>query len=369
MRTITLSLLMLGTSLSATAQPEDYTYGGFQLGLSGAVDDNLRGVENSNLDLHLDKEIGYVTGLYIGRNVDKWRYELEYALRENSIDTVFVNNPDRLNLVPGLAQGGGSQKTDSFMGNVHYNFANIDDWKAFVGAGIGMSRVQLENVTAGGVGVASSRNWEPAGQVMLQLTKAFGGLEFGIGARHFRTTRGDFGTAARKASYRFVHNEVFARVSWKFGEKSQPAPQEPAPVAVAQPTPPPVVQQPAPAPEPVPEPAPAPMPGPFMVFFDFDKSALTADAQSIVERAAGVYREFGGTRINAVGHTDRAGANRYNDALAMRRAEAVKAALIAEGVPASRISIRAEGETSPMVATDDGVREWQNRRVEIIISR
>lgn len=369
MRTLTLSLLMLGTSLSATAQSEDYTYGGFQLGLSGAVDDDLRGVENSNLDLHLDKDLGFVTGLYFGRNIDKWRYELEYALRKNDIGSVFVNNPDRLALPAGSNPASGTQQSDSLMANVHYNFASIGDWKAYAGAGLGMSLIELDGVSSNGVSIARSRNWEPAGQVMVQLTKAIGQLELGIGARHFRTTRGDFGTAARKASYRFVNNEVFARVSWKFGEKSQPAPQEPAPVAVAQPTPPPVVQQPAPAPEPAPEPAPAPMPGPFMVFFDFDKSALTADAQSIVERAAGVYREFGGTRINAIGHTDRAGANRYNDALAMRRAEAVKAALIAEGVPASRISIRAEGETSPMVATDDGVREWQNRRVEIIISR
>ena len=104
MRALTLSVLLLGTSLSATAQSEDYVYGGFQLGLSGAVDDDLRGVQGSNLDLHLDKDLGFVTGFYVGRNIDKWRYELEYALRVNDMESVFVNNPDRLALPTGSSE-------------------------------------------------------------------------------------------------------------------------------------------------------------------------------------------------------------------------------------------------------------------------
>lgn len=132
MRALTLSALLLGTSLSATAQSEDYVYGGFQLGLSGAVDDNLRGVEGSNLNLQMDKELGFVTGFYVGRNIDKWRYELEYALRQNSMQSVFVNNPDRLALPAGRNEADGTHQSDSLMANVHYNFANIGDWKALL---------------------------------------------------------------------------------------------------------------------------------------------------------------------------------------------------------------------------------------------
>ncbi len=368
MRALVVSLGLLSLALPATAQDEDYYYAGFHFGLSDSLDEDLDGLSPSTLDIDVDKKLGAVGGLYFGRNINKWRYEFEYALRSNNIGIVDVTGADRLALSPGEANASGSQQADSFMANAHYNFATFDDWKAYAGLGLGMSLLQLDGISADDVLIADSRNWEPSGQAMVHLTKSLGGVELGLGFRHFRTLTGKFGTEARGARYRFVNNEVFARLTWKFGEKSRPAPRREAPVAqptpVAQPAP-----QPAPAPAPAPEPTPVPVPGPFMVFFDFDKSAITDDAQSIIDRAARVYREYGVARITASGHADRSGADAYNQALAMRRAQAVRDALVAQGVPASRISIRSLGETSPLVATDDGVREWQNRRVEIVLSR
>lgn len=370
MRALVVLLGLLSLSLPANAQDEDYYYAGFHFGLSDSLDENLDGLSPSTLDINLDKQLGGVGGLYIGRNINKWRYEFEYTLRQHDVGSLNVRGADRLALDPGGANASGSQQADSFMANAHYNFASLDDWKAYAGLGLGMSRLELDSVTTDDVLIADSRNWEPSGQAMLHVTKALGGIELGLGFRHFRTLTGKFGTEARGARYRFVNNEVFARISWKFGEKSRPAPRrqapaaQPAPVALPAPQP-----TPAPTPAPAPEPAPVKIPGPFMVFFDFDKSAITADAQSIIERAARVYRDHGTARINANGHADRAGTEVYNQALAQRRAEAVRDALIAEGVPASRIRIRSFGETSPLVPTEDGVREWQNRRVEIILSR
>jgi outer membrane protein OmpA-like peptidoglycan-associated protein len=66
------------------------------------------------------------------------------------------------------------------------------------------------------------------------------------------------------------------------------------------------------------------------------------------------------------GHADRSGPESYNLALSQRRAEAVAAALRARGVPGDAMSLQAFGETRPRVPTADGVREPQNRRVEIL---
>ena len=52
--------------------------------------------------------------------------------------------------------------------------------------------------------------------------------------------------------------------------------------------------------------------------------------------------------------------------LSQRRAEAIKAELVKNGVPANEISVVAKGESQPLVPTADGVREPQNRRVQIV---
>ena len=68
------------------------------------------------------------------------------------------------------------------------------------------------------------------------------------------------------------------------------------------------------------------------------------------------------------GYTDTSGAATYNMGLSVRRAKAVAAQLVADGVPASEIEIHGYGETHLLVPTGPGVREPQNRRVEIILN-
>jgi outer membrane protein OmpA-like peptidoglycan-associated protein len=118
------------------------------------------------------------------------------------------------------------------------------------------------------------------------------------------------------------------------------------------------------APPPPPPPAHAPS---FMVFFDWDRSNLSQQALATIRQAADAYKTKGNARITATGHTDRSGPESYNMALSLRRANAVKDALVRDGVPATAISVIGKGEADPLVPTADGVREPQNRRVEIVL--
>lgn len=105
----------------------------------------------------------------------------------------------------------------------------------------------------------------------------------------------------------------------------------------------------------------------FTVYFDFDQYNLTGDGRRVVDAAIAAARAGGPARIDVTGNTDLAGTNRYNIVLSRRRAETVRHYMIARGVDAGEIAIRAEGKTNPAVRTADGVREPRNRRVEIVI--
>ena len=101
------------------------------------------------------------------------------------------------------------------------------------------------------------------------------------------------------------------------------------------------------------------------MFFDWDRSVITAEAAAILDRAAAQYAATGQTSVVLAGHTDKSGTESYNQALSQRRADAVKRYMVGKGVADNVITTEAFGETRPLVDTADGVREPQNRRVEI----
>ncbi len=127
-----------------------------------------------------------------------------------------------------------------------------------------------------------------------------------------------------------------------------------------------VTPPPPPAPAPVAAPAPAPARS-YLVFFDWDKATLTDRAREIIREAATASTHVQYTQIIVNGYTDTSGTFRYNMGLSVRRARAVAAELVRDGVPENVISIHGYGETHLLVPTGPGVREPQNRRVEIII--
>jgi len=124
----------------------------------------------------------------------------------------------------------------------------------------------------------------------------------------------------------------------------------------------------APPPPPPVTPAAAPAPArTYLVFFDWDRANLTDRARQIVAEAAQNSRVANVTRIEVSGHADRSGSPQYNQRLSQRRADAVAAELERQGVPRNAMVIQAFGESRPLVPTADGVREPQNRRVEIVL--
>jgi outer membrane protein OmpA-like peptidoglycan-associated protein len=123
---------------------------------------------------------------------------------------------------------------------------------------------------------------------------------------------------------------------------------------------PPAAAAPPPAPQ-------AAAPPSFMVFFDWDSARLSEASLNVVRQAAAAFKNKGSARIRATGHTDTSGPDGYNMALSLRRANAVKDALIRDGVPSAAITVVGVGKAGLLVQTADGVREPQNRRVEIVI--
>jgi outer membrane protein OmpA-like peptidoglycan-associated protein len=120
----------------------------------------------------------------------------------------------------------------------------------------------------------------------------------------------------------------------------------------------------APTPQAVPAPSPARS---YLVFFDWDKATLSDRARQIIKEAADNSTHVQYTRIEVNGYTDTSGTPRYNMGLSIRRANAVKAELIKDGVPQNAITVQGFGEMHLLVPTGPNVREPQNRRVEIII--
>jgi len=105
--------------------------------------------------------------------------------------------------------------------------------------------------------------------------------------------------------------------------------------------------------------------GPYIVFFDWDKSDVTTEAATILNNAVTAYANCGTASIMLAGHTDKSGSAEYNVGLAQRRNASVQTYLAGRGIPAARITSQAFGESMPRVPTADGVRELQNRRVEV----
>ena len=103
------------------------------------------------------------------------------------------------------------------------------------------------------------------------------------------------------------------------------------------------------------------------ILFDFDKTALKDAAKANVQSLAASLNQYPDTDIKIIGHTDSKGTEQYNQGLSERRAAAVKAYAVSQGVPASRLVTIGKGFSEPIADNETDAGRAANRRVEIVI--
>ena len=108
-------------------------------------------------------------------------------------------------------------------------------------------------------------------------------------------------------------------------------------------------------------------PAQFTLYFVEGKDEFTAESKKIVDEVFAEIARRPVPDIQVIGHTDKVGSDAVNDPLSRSRAEVVRKALLARGIPADRVVSSGRGEREPAVHTADGVAEPRNRRVEILV--
>jgi OOP family OmpA-OmpF porin len=116
-----------------------------------------------------------------------------------------------------------------------------------------------------------------------------------------------------------------------------------------------------------PPPAPPPPSKAWMVFFDTNSTTLSQQATMTITEAVNVAKSMPNARVTVTGFTDTDGAPAYNQQLSIRRADAVKNALVTNGVAPQAISVNGTGEAGLLIETPDQTKNEKNRRVQIVV--
>lgn len=277
----------------------------------------------------------------VGHARDNWRFELEGGYRFNAAASLVAGRT----MVPGLA---GEMTEASAMLNLIHDIPLAERLSLSLGIGAGGDHADLKLNAPGGT--YSHEGWRFAYQGLVGINRALDErLSLFVNYRFLNVTPGDYDDPP----FLRVEGEDLQKHAATVGLRFALA--EPAAA-------PPVV-----TPEPPRPTLPAlPAEREFLVFFGFNSAKLSPQALETVRQAASAAMQLGTANIRVVGHADRAGRPAYNKALSLRRAETVKAEMVREGVMGSAIRLRGLGESQPLVQTTDGVREPQNRRVQIV---
>jgi OOP family OmpA-OmpF porin len=302
---------------------------------------------------------GYNAGARLGFQWGPWRLEEEYSYRNNGLNNATIGNLGPFG--SGILKG--SRRSHAIMTNLLYDFTFGWPVTPHIGGGIGAVNVvdslTLNPVTIGapvfrrptvvGGSLLHGSDWKVGYQgiagiqyninprIALDLDYRYLGT---FGAAHFTST----GLIATKYFSHYSTHNVVASLIVRFG----PPPPPPAPPPLPPAPPPPPVRQ------------------VYLVFFDWDRYNITPEGAEVIRQAAAHWHSGAPVRIEVTGYTDLSGSAGYNLRLSLRRANAVATELEGLGVPRNEMEIRGLGMENPRVPTARGVREPQNRRVEIV---
>lgn len=320
MRKLVIGLALASTAIATPALARDnswYIEGDFGAMIVEDADLKINGVSNADT---ADFSAGFDGGVALGYDFGPFRLETEASYRQASFKG--SNGPDASNL--------------TFMVNGLLDFGPDDGLQGFVGGGAGVGRVKYDIYDDSDTGFA----WQAIAGIRAPISSH---VDVGLKYRFSNVNKVNFvdfdGSDVRT---KWRSHSLMATIGYNFGEPAAPPPPPPPP--------PPVVEC---------------NKGPYIVFFDWDKSDITPEAATILDSAVSAYGNCNSVPIMLAGYTDRSGTPKYNLGLSARRNDSVRAYLTSHGIPDGSISSQAFGEANPRVPTADGVRELQNRRVEI----
>lgn len=336
-----LSVYALATNAAAGHRPVGW-YVGVEGGVNWIDDADVQFQAGPVLITNWEAEFesGWAVFAEVGyRWENNWRLELEAGWRENDIDCISFGGP----CIP-AAWGEISQFTA--MVNVLHDIDLTARTTLSIGLGFGGNFVDVDTFFP----LQDDDDFAIAGQGLVQLTHELSErLDFVLTYRYMVSDDPEFELFG-PPTVEFENENHTLTVGLRFDLQADAAAYV-EPVTTTEPPPPPPGE-----------------PRQFIVFFGFNKSHLTREAQAVVEEAAEAAIRGGFVSILVTGHTDTVGSSRYNQVLSDRRARVVKRALVKQGIQPSAITAEGRGETVLMVQTGDREMEARNRRATIDIN-
>ncbi len=319
--------LALSLPLAAQAGTEGFYVGG-AAGVNFATDAK---VKTGALSDTIRYDTGAAGALSAGYGFGNgFRAEFEASLRSNGIKGLKNNS---------YTAPGGNTRTWGLLVNGLYDINTGTAFTPYLGAGVGLGIVDSK-LTGSNLTQYSGTDTQFAYQGIAGVSYAVNqNLSLTADYRYLGTTDAKFSGNGNKYTVADGNHTILAGLRWTFG----------APAA------------------PVVEPEKVVVPADYLVFFDWNKTDITAEARKIISdasTAAGITKPI---TIQVTGHTDTSGSAAYNQKLSERRAEAVKAELIQRGVNPALIRTVGKGENELLVPTAGGVREPSNRRAQIVL--